>query len=177
MTDTDPTAEHRRQQVALYGEPLADIVRSIGSTLSLTQTEVAGLLGLSGPMLSHLVSARRVKIGNPVAGARLGQLRLLAAEVTAGQVGSEQVAERLAEIGSSAAALGGETTALRTTTGQGGSAESVQRLFRTVAGALDWLEAADLVAERQPEIAEVLRVYGAGRADAAEEHHRRVLDG
>ncbi len=175
MTEPEHAAENRRQQIELYGEPLADILRFIGSSLGLSQAEIASLLGLSAPMLSHLISARRVKIGNPVAGARLMQLRALAGDVSSGEATPEDVSTRLQTIASSGATLAGETATVRTQSLHASSARGVQQLFRAVAGALEWIEVADLVAERNPEIAELLRTYGAGRSDAAEAHWTQIM--
>ena len=179
MTESHTATDNRRQQVQLYGEPLADILRSIGSTLGLTQAEIAEVLGLSAPMLSHLISARRVKIGNPVAGSRLAQLRTLAAQVATDGLAPEEVAAQLdaiADSGPTGTATGANTFGMTTATGRATTGRDVQQLFRTVAGALDWLEVADLAGERHPEIAEVLRVYGAGRSDAADLHWATMMD-
>lgn len=92
------TAEdaNRQTQRDLYGEPIADIVGRIISTLGLTQGRVAEILGLSAPMLSQLIGARRVKIGNP---AVLGRLQSLTALATTGSTLSTQEKElRLAAI-------------------------------------------------------------------------------
>jgi DNA-binding transcriptional regulator YdaS (Cro superfamily) len=175
VTEPEHAAENRRQQIELYGEPLADILRFIGSTLGLSQAEIASLLGLSAPMLSHLISGRRVKIGNPVAGARLMQLRALSGEVASGEAAPGDVSTRLQVIGGSGVALGGETATVRTQSLHASSARDVQQLFRAVAGALEWIEVADLAAEHHPEIAELLRVYGAGRSDAADGHWARFV--
>lgn len=175
MTDTEHSAENRRQQVKLYGEPLADILGSIGSSLGLTQAETAELLGLSAPMLSHLISGRRVKIGSPVAGARLQQLQALSAEVAAIEVSPEDVAARLQAIRTSGPATGGATVTARTPSLRASTGRDVQQLFRVVSGAVEWLEVADLAAEKFPEIAEVLRIYGAGRADAADAHWAQAM--
>ena len=78
-------------------------------------------------------------------------------------------------IASSGAALAGETATVRTQSLHASSARGVQQLFRAVAGALEWIEVADLVAERDPEIAELLRTYGAGRSDAAEAHWTQIM--
>ncbi|MBB1514330.1 hypothetical protein H5399_17245 [Tessaracoccus sp. MC1627] len=75
MSTPEAEAVNRQTQRELYGEPIADIVGRITSALGLTQGRLAEVLGLSAPMLSQLISARRVKIGNP---AVLGRLQSLA---------------------------------------------------------------------------------------------------
>lgn len=168
---------NQQSQAQLYGAPLATVIEGIGHNLGLTQGRIAQVLGLSAPMLSHLVSGRRVKIGNPMAHARLTQLRSLAEDVASGRVSPEQAAAVVPQIAASqdswttshslaAAAAPDETTIVR----------DVQELFRAVADAADWLAAAETVAADHPAIAEVLRVYGASRTATAQEHWHRVLD-
>ena len=79
MSTPETEAANRQTQRELYGEPIADIVGRITSALGLTQGRLAEVLGLSAPMLSQLVSARRVKIGNPAVLGRLQSLTDLAA--------------------------------------------------------------------------------------------------
>lgn len=67
----DQTALNIQQQIELYGEPLGETVRRVLGPLGLTQGGLAELIGLSAPMLSQLVSAQRVKIGNPAVMSRL----------------------------------------------------------------------------------------------------------
>ena len=74
-----PEDVNRQTQRELYGEPVADIVGRIMSSLGLTQVRLAEVLGLSSPMLSQLIGARRVKIGNPAVLGRLQSLSDLAA--------------------------------------------------------------------------------------------------
>ena len=74
-----PEDVNRQTQRELYGEPVADIVGRIMSSLGLTQVRLAEVLGLSAPMLSQLIGARRVKIGNPAVLGRLQSLSDLAA--------------------------------------------------------------------------------------------------
>lgn len=52
-----------------------------------------------------------------------------------------------------------------------------QELFRGVAGAAGWLDAAEQLGSAHPQIAEVLRVHGASRTATAEEHWRATLSG
>jgi transcriptional regulator with XRE-family HTH domain len=65
---------NRERQRELYGAPLGDRVRRLTSALGISQSRLARTLGISPAMLSQLVSARRVKIGDP---AVLARLRLL----------------------------------------------------------------------------------------------------
>ena len=61
----DQIEHNLQQQTELYGEPLGELMRRIGGALGLTQARLAETIGLSAPMLSQLMSAQRVKIGNP----------------------------------------------------------------------------------------------------------------
>ncbi|HEY0447850.1 helix-turn-helix transcriptional regulator [Actinophytocola sp.] len=65
------TARGREQQRELYGAPLGDRVRRLTCALGISQARLARTLGISPAMLSQLVSARRVKIGDPAVLARL----------------------------------------------------------------------------------------------------------
>lgn len=186
----DDIEARRTTQTELYGEPLSVIIESIGGSLGLTQGRIAQVLGLSAPMLSHLVSARRVKIGNPMAHTRLLQLRALAADVADGRLTAAQAETVLPQI---AASNDSWTTSHALSDNAGISApdrdrvpphadadpaavvRAVQELFRTVADAADWLAAADSVDAEYPAIADVLRTYGASRTSTAQEHWKRVL--
>ncbi|GAA1280577.1 helix-turn-helix transcriptional regulator [Pseudonocardia aurantiaca] len=63
--------ENRARQRELYGAPLGDRVRRLTSALGISQARLARTLGVSPAMLSQLVSARRVKIGDPAVLARM----------------------------------------------------------------------------------------------------------
>jgi transcriptional regulator with XRE-family HTH domain len=62
---------NRERQRELYGTPLGDRVRRLTTGLGISQARLARALGVSPAMLSQLVSARRVKIGDPAVLARL----------------------------------------------------------------------------------------------------------
>lgn len=64
-------AINRERQRELYGAPLGDRVRGLTAVLGISQARLARTLGMSPAMLSQLVSARRVKIGDPAVLARL----------------------------------------------------------------------------------------------------------
>ena len=76
MADTidDQLTVNRERQRQLYGAPLGDRVRRLTTGLGISQARLARTLGLSPAMLSQLVSARRVKIGDPAVLARLMML-------------------------------------------------------------------------------------------------------
>jgi transcriptional regulator with XRE-family HTH domain len=64
-------ADNRERQRELYGAPLGDRVRRVTGALGISQARLARTLGISPAMLSQLVSARRVKIGDPAVLARM----------------------------------------------------------------------------------------------------------
>ncbi|MBW4721492.1 DNA-binding protein [Saccharothrix sp. SC076] len=154
----------------MYGEPLGVLVGRIADQLGLTQARIGGVLGLSAPMISQLASARRVKIGNPVAVQRLQALVELGGLVAANRVATADVEARLAEIaGQAAVVTRGSTTGGTLTTRA--AVRSVQALFRAVASAEEILDAAASIEAGHPEIAAVLKVYGAGRTGDAVAHY------
>lgn len=74
---TNPRAD---QQRALYGSTLAERFGAVMNTYALTQRGLADVLGLSAPMLSQLIHAQRIKIGNPAVYERLVMLEVRADE-------------------------------------------------------------------------------------------------
>jgi transcriptional regulator with XRE-family HTH domain len=172
QSDPDATAvlgRNRDQQAAVYGEPLGHLFGRVGEQLGLTQARIASILGLSAPMLSQLASAHRVKIGNPVAVQRLQSLVGLGAAVAAGRVPLAEVEARLADIATQASVVTQSTTS-GSTLSAAGAARAVQGLFRAVASAEELLDAAAIIGKKYPEIAKLLRVYGAGRTAEAVAH-------
>ncbi len=63
--------ENQERQRVLYGAPLGERVRRLTGALGISQARLARTLGMSPAMLSQLVSARRVKIGDPAVLARM----------------------------------------------------------------------------------------------------------
>jgi len=160
---------NQAQQAAVYGEPLGTVFGRVSEQLGLTQSRIAAILGLSSPMLSQLASGHRVKIGNPVAVKRLQALVELTAAVAAGLVQLADVEPRLVEVAAQAAVItqGTPSGAIIAPTA---AVRIVQGLFRSVASAEDLLDAAAMIAGRHPEIAQMLRVFGAGRTADAVAH-------
>lgn len=66
------------QQIALYGEPWAGRIRRLLDGYRIPQSRLAGVVGLSAPMLSQLINVQRVKISNPTVFARIVRLEEIA---------------------------------------------------------------------------------------------------
>lgn len=164
--ETAKVAEQRR----LYGEPVGGLVRRVTTGLDLTQARVARVLGLSPAMLSQLMSAQRVKIGNPQAVARLQALLTLAEEAPG--LTREAVAARLEEISEARAALTtGQLPRTPATDPAGTDAvETVRRLFRAVASGRELDAAAHALAPIAPGLADLVRIYGTGSRAEADRH-------
>lgn len=160
--------EGRAAQAEIYGEPLGDILNRCGRALGLNQSQLAQVLGISAPMLSQLINARRVKIGNPVAAQRLQVMHDAVDAVERGDLDPQAALARIALVHG-----GGDILTTRRSTRDEALTE-LQDLFRRVASASDHLAAADRLADAYPEIAEMLRIYGAGRTDEAQAHLARL---
>jgi transcriptional regulator with XRE-family HTH domain len=95
--ELEAVRRNRELQRRFYGEPLGDRLRRLLGALDVSQVTLAEALGVSSPMLSQLMSARRAKIGSP---AVLGRLVLLERRVVAGDAGHGRaaVARLLAEV-------------------------------------------------------------------------------
>lgn len=106
----DQTAQNLQQQVELYGETLGEVVRRVAPALGLTQSALAQVIGLSAPMLSQLMSAQRVKIGNPAVVSRLRAVSQLADLAIASEVSPQEIPGELAKIRATTGAYGDPTT-------------------------------------------------------------------
>ncbi|HWD82863.1 MAG TPA: DNA-binding protein [Kribbella sp.] len=106
----EQSAQNVQQQVELYGEPLGEVVRRVTGALDLTQGGLAQVLGLSAPMLSQLVSAQRVKIGNPAVVSRLRAVSELADAAIADVITADKVAMELKHIQMATSAYTNPTT-------------------------------------------------------------------
>ncbi|GAA4657129.1 DNA-binding protein [Streptomyces chumphonensis] len=171
----DPTAKARELQSAWYGEPLGTLFRRLIDDLGLNQARLATVLGLSAPMLSQLMSGQRAKIGNPAVVQRVQALQELAGEVASGQVSAADATRRMEEVRRSAgqSVLGG--AAGTTTSGQQNTVKravrEIQSLLRAISDAQEILEASQTLAGTHPELAEFLKVYGAGKTSDAVRHY------
>jgi transcriptional regulator with XRE-family HTH domain len=164
----DRLATNVEEQRALYGAPVADLVGTVTGPLGLSQAAVARILGLSPAMLSQLATGHRVKIGNPRVLFRLQLMLALADESP--RLSRHTVAGRIAEIGRARADL---TTAERPTTPTLATTV-VTDLLHAVASRRELDRAAAALDDVAPGVAEILRVYGLGSPEEAEEHWRAL---
>ncbi len=171
----EATARARELQRSWYGEPLGALFRRLIDDLGLNQARLAAVLGLSAPMLSQLMSGQRAKIGNPAVVQRVQALQDLASQVADGSVSAGEATDRMDEIkrtqGGSVLINSGQTA-----TGSGAPTvkrvvREIQSLLRSVSAAGDIIDAANALAPSHPELAEFLKVYGAGRTSDAVAHY------
>jgi transcriptional regulator with XRE-family HTH domain len=165
---------NRAQQADWYGEPVGDTVRRLLPALGLSQGQLAGLVGLSAPMLSQLATGQRAKIANPAVLTRLQALSSLADDPGLPDLSRSELARRTAAVRDL------EPTGVLTTThaspSPAGGAAAVQALLRAVASADEVQRAAALLQGRHPALAEVLRVYGLGRTADARAHYAAMVE-
>jgi predicted transcriptional regulator len=172
----DTTARARELQRSWYGEPLGALFRRLIDDLGLNQARLAAVLGLSAPMLSQLMSGQRAKIGNPAVVQRVQALQELSGQVADGSVSAAEAGERMEAIKKTS---GGSVLTAGTTASTSSSGaptvrrvvREIQSLLRSVSSAGDIIEAANSLAPAHPELAEFLRVYGAGRTSEAVTHY------
>ncbi|TCN36559.1 helix-turn-helix protein [Kribbella orskensis] len=172
---TDAHARNLELQLQWYGEPLGDRFRRLLARLGLSQAQLAGVLGLSAPMLSQLMSGQRAKISNPTVLSRLLQLEAMVGESGWDALPAAEQERRLEGIRAA------QRSTL--TVDQGSPAEppaagdpvvAIQSLLRDVASASDLQGAAELLEAQYPDLAEALRVLGAGRTQEARAYYARV---
>ncbi|HZZ50279.1 MAG TPA: XRE family transcriptional regulator [Pseudonocardia sp.] len=138
-------ARNRARQRELYGEPWGDRVRRLQAALGVSQARLAEGLGLSTAMLSQLVSARRVKIGDPLV---LSRLMILDRYVRGLRPDETVDAQRLlAEL---------RTVKPRLAVPSGAPPDPAESL-RSVAAPAQLVAAASVLRPRFPAIAELLR--------------------
>jgi transcriptional regulator with XRE-family HTH domain len=138
-------ARNRERQQELYGEALGVRIRRLQAALGVSQARLAQGLGMSSAMLSQLVSARRVKIGDPAVLARMLLLDRQVRRLPAGE--PVQATELLAQLRETRPHLGL----------QGPTAQDPGEALRAVAAPAQLAAAANVLGPRFPAIAELLR--------------------
>jgi transcriptional regulator with XRE-family HTH domain len=177
---TDLYARNLQLQLDWYGEPLGERFRRLLTRLDHSQAQLAGILGLSAPMLSQLMSGQRAKISNPAVLSRLLQLEATVNEAGWASLPAGEQARRLEEIrGAQRSTLTVDHAKEPTATGPVPAADpvvAIQSLLRDIASAGDLEGAASLLDGQYPELAEALRVLGAGRTQDARAYYARITD-
>ncbi|KAA2258605.1 helix-turn-helix transcriptional regulator [Solihabitans fulvus] len=140
-----------------YGEPLGDRVRRLVVAFNVSQAQLADVLGISAPMLSQVMSGRRAKIGNPSVLARMIMLerKVLTPDVATGA--PEALQRALDDVRDSKPTVSRDSLPVN-----GGWDEAVVAL-RRVADRQELAQAADVLDEEFPALAELLRRAGRGR--------------
>lgn len=171
----EATARARDLQRSWYGEPLGALFRRLIDDLGLNQARLAAVLGLSAPMLSQLMSGQRAKIGNPAVVQRVQALQELSGLVANASVSAGEATDRMEEIkksqGGSVLSNTGQSTSSSGAPTVRRVVREIQSLLRSVSAAGDIIDAANTLAPTHPELAEFLRVYGAGRTAEAVAHY------
>ena len=138
-------ARNRARQQELYGESIGERVRRLQAVLGVSQARIADGIGLSTAMLSQLVSARRVKIGDPAVLARLLLLDRLVRRLAVGE--PVRADELLAHLRKSKPHLGLP----------GATQMDPTEALRAIAAPAQLAAAARVLGPRFPEIAQLLR--------------------
>ncbi|EWC58195.1 putative DNA-binding protein [Actinokineospora spheciospongiae] len=136
-----------------YGEPLGDRVRRLVVAFDVSQANLADVLGISAPMLSQVMSGRRAKIGNPAVLARLIMLerKVLTPEVASGR--REALQRALEDVRNSKPSVTRDNLPVDI-------GRSAIMALRRIASPDDLTEAAGLLDDRFPELADLLRRAG-----------------
>jgi len=181
----DVVLRNRALQTEWYGEPLGDRFRRLLDRLTLSQAQLADVLGLSAPMISQLMSGVRAKISNPAVLARLAIVEQMAADPAFVVLPPEARAAEMARLvheaptGSSSTVAISQAGAAPPSTGAestgGDPVTAVQRVLRAVASAAELDGAAKLLDDEFPALADVLRVYGTLKTADARAHYERAV--
>lgn len=168
--------ENIEAQRTAYGEPLSEVFGRVKQALEMNQSELAGILGMSAPMLSQLNSGQRVKIGNPAVLQRLQALDELTEQLRQGEVEPPAVPARLEEIRASTGRFTRTTSVVSSEVDDAAVVAGIRQLLRAVASGQQIKEAADQLEDSSPPLAQALRLYGLGPSGPAHEHYARHKD-
>ncbi len=153
MAKRDAVRRNRELQRKWYGEPLGDRVRRLVVAFRISQSQLAGVLGISPPMLSQVMSGGRAKIGNPSVLARLVMLerKVFIAGVAAGN--ADAIGQALEDVRQSQPTVGRDDLPVFSSARE----EIACSVLREVAEPQELQSAARLLASRHPELADFLR--------------------
>ena len=128
------------QQLQMYGENWADRFGRLLRGYRISQSRLAGVIGLSAPMLSQLISGQRVKISNPAVYGRVVRLEEQLADQAVQSGDPRELARVLDDVAASSPSL--TTMTVRQTT-QPGSAERIAAADDSLAAQLSALASRD----------------------------------
>ncbi|MET1076340.1 MAG: helix-turn-helix transcriptional regulator [Umezawaea sp.] len=142
-----------------YGEPLGDRVRRLVVAFRVSQAQLAEVLGISAPMLSQVMSGRRAKIGNPSVLARMIMLerKVLTPDVATGA--PEALQRALEEVRVSKPTVSRDSLPVN----GAGDETVVLTNLRRIADRRELAQAADVLDDEFPALADLLRRAGRGR--------------
>ncbi len=183
---TDAHTRNVDRQIEWYGEPLGDRFGRLLARLGLSQAQLAGVLGLSAPMLSQLMSGHRSKISSPAVLSRLLHLEAMVGDAAWDALPPDEQSRRLADVRAAE-----RSTLTMVTSEVQPAAEAaparpqqaldpvsvIQDVLRAVASAAELEGAADRLERDYPDLAEALRVLGTGRTPDARAYYTRILAG
>jgi transcriptional regulator with XRE-family HTH domain len=175
---SDAVTRNVERQIEWYGEPLGDRFGRLLARLSLSQAQLAGVLGLSAPMLSQLMSGQRSKISSPAVLSRLLHLEAMVDEPAWDTLPPDERSRRLDDVRaaerSTLSMVTSEVQPVRTQPA-GDPVTAIQEVLRAVASASELEGAAHLLEREYPDLAEALRVLGTGRTPDARAFYARVI--
>ena len=99
------------RQTEIYGESWAVRLHRLMAAYRLSQARLAGVIGLSAPMLSQLISGQRVKISNPAVYGRIVGLEEALADPEFASWGPQEIADLLDRTAASQPVLSTRVTA------------------------------------------------------------------
>jgi transcriptional regulator with XRE-family HTH domain len=166
VAQSEIVRRNRELQRRWYGEPLGDRARRLVVAFRISQAQLAEVLGISAPMLSQVMSARRAKIGNPAVLARLVMLerKVFVPGVASGE--SEAIEQALADVRDSQPTVGRDLP-VRPEREPGEQERTAYPALREAAEPGDLEGAAELLAEQYPGLADVLRRAAVDRTAAS----------
>lgn len=156
MEDHKVVQRNIELQKQWYGEPMGDRVRRLVVAFDVSQAYLADVLGISAPMLSQVMSGRRAKIGNPAVLARL--IMLERKILTPGVASGDQTAieEAMNDVRESNPTVGRDNFPVR----HGIDDRTLLAAIRDIAEDENLIEAAELLDENFPSVADLLRRAG-----------------
>ena len=149
-------------QTRQYGETLRSLIKRIGDEFDLNNRQIASLIGISTPMLSQVQTGARQGIKQPEAAMRLNALRLVCYDLRQGRIEKAEAWSLLESIRhASGEALMVLATPRNRATGVSLQwVRVVQQVLWAAASAEEIGQAATILDEFFPDLAEMLRVCG-----------------